>query len=406
MKAFYYKATDIEGKVSEGTLEAPEREAVITKLQERGLIPIKVFAGEAEKAFVFPLRFGLRSGAVPMAEVVYFTRELADMLKGGVRIERALRILGEATKRKAFERVLKDVRKDVVGGSALNESLAKHPEVFKPIYVNMVKSGESGGSLPDVLARLAEYLDKAQRLRSEIISAIIYPSILTFVSGLSIVVLLVFVIPRFAAIFTDMGAALPLPTVMLLVLSSTIVSYWWLIVLLGASLVAGLILYRKTPSGAAALDAFRLRAPVAGNIYSLMEISRFSRTLGTMLKGGVPMLESISIAGEVLTSNILTLVMRDLYAEVRKGGRIGVFLREKKIIPPLVAEMVTLGEETGRLPEALLHSAETIDRHVDEKIKRLLSFLEPALVLVMGVIVGVVVISMLLAIFSVNDITF
>ncbi|MEE9542342.1 MAG: type II secretion system F family protein, partial [Thermodesulfobacteriota bacterium] len=296
--------------------------------------------------------------------------------------------------------------RDVEGGKALAEALAAHPGVFSKLYVKMVYSGEASGSLEVIFERLVKLLERSLETRGEIKSALVYPAFLTFVSCTSIVILLAFVIPRFASIFTDIGVELPVSTEILLGLSRIVVRYWWLMLLFIFSAVVGCRYYINTPSGKYVWDDFLLRLPVIGGLIQRIEVARFSRTLGTILNGGVPILESLEIVSEIATNKVIVDTIGAVQVKVKRGESIGASLKGNTFIPKVAVEMISVGEETGRLPEILIEMADRFDREVSEHIKRLLSFLEPSLILIMGLIVGSIVVSMLLAIFSINEIPF
>jgi general secretion pathway protein F len=407
MPTFSYKATNTDGGVVNGSIETTEEALVVEKLHELGLIPIRISVekGIASAAFLGDLKSLINR--VTAGEVLNFTHEMASLVKSGVPLDRSLRILINSTDpKRAFREVLNDVHNRVMEGSSLAEALGAHPRVFSRLYVNMVKSGELSGALDNIMERLAGFLENSAELKSHVLSAMIYPAILGLVSCVSILVLLIFVIPRFSSIFADVGAPLPLPTAVLMGISGAVTSYWWVGAICLTIAAAGFRHYIRTPGGRLAWDGLKLRAPVIGPLVQRIEIARFSRTMGTILKGGVPMLQCLDIVKEVAGNIIITNTIGELYGRVKKGEGIGSSLRGKAFIPPLAVEMIAVGEETGRLQEILLDMADTFDKQVREQVKRILSLMEPVLILVMGLIVGAIVVSMLLALFSVNEIPF
>ncbi len=407
MPTFAYRAADPEGRVTEGVMDAEEKAAVARKLQDLGLIPIRISSGrDGASKTVDPLGlFGL--GRISDRDVLAFTKELTSLVRAGIPIDRALRIIKNSLQGKRyFQKVIAGLLRDVVSGASLADALASHPEVFSRLYISMVSAGESSGSLETALERVCSYLERSRELKGRILSAAIYPAVLTVVSGLSIVVLLVYVIPKFAATFKDIGVPLPLPTMALLWVSDLTTSYWWVALIMVA---AALVLFRQyinTPEGSSVWNMFILRAPIVGGLVQKIETARFAQTLGTILKGGVPILKSLSIAKEVASNTVFSRLIGELHARVKRGEPIGNSLRGKEFIPPMAVEMIVVGEESGRLADMLLETAKTLDEQVGEDIKRLLSLLEPALILVMGLIVGTIVVSMLVAIFSINEIPF
>lgn len=406
-KSFIYRATNHDGEIIDGSMDAAEELLVAIKLQELGLIPIHIANKNMAQDERAPDVFDLILKRVSKKEVLNFTKEMSSLLKSGIALDRALKILIENTaSEKAFAGVLSDILRDVEGGRTLSRALASHPGVFSRLYVKMVWSGESSGSLEAVLERLAELLEQTQERMGEIKSALVYPAFLTFVSGASIIILLLFVIPRFASTFSDIGVELPLSTELLLGLSLIVVQYWWLMLFFLLITVLGCRYYIKTPSGIYVWDDLLLRLPVIGRLIQKIEAARFARTLGTILNGGVPILESLAIVKDIATNRVIVDTIGALQVKVKRGESIGASLKGNPFIPKMAVEMISVGEETGRLADILIEMADSFDRQVSEQIKRLLSLLEPSLILFMGLIVGMIVVSMLLAIFSINEIPF
>ena len=406
MESFTYRATNSDGHVVEGSMEGTGELFVAGKLQELGLIPIRIVANDSAQE-ASGLTFGFSLKRVGRGELLAFTKEMSSLLRAGVSLDRGLRILIEnRPSDKPFAKVLREVLRDVVGGASLADAVAVHPKVFSRLYINMVRSGESSGTLEITLARLAEFLERSHEIRGQVKSALVYPAFLSFVSGASIIILLLFVIPKFASTFSDIGVGLPLSTELLLGLSQVVVHYWWLILFFILTAVLGFRHYINSPGGKLVWDDLKLRLPIIGGLVQRIEVARFARTLGTILNGGVPILESLGIVREVAMNRVIVETIGRLQASVKRGESIGGSLKGNKFIPPLAIEMITVGEETGRLPEILIEIADTFDKQVGEYIKRLLSLLEPSLILFMGLIVGSIVVSMLLAIFSINEIPF
>jgi general secretion pathway protein F len=405
MTQFQYRATDLQGKIVEGTIDAGEERAVVLRLQERGLIPIRIGAGGA------PVRAGwsvnvpaLNRGGVRGKDLLVFTQELSTLLAAGMPLDRSLTTLAELTQGAELKKVTGEVLQAVRGGSSLAEALAQHGKIFPPLYVNMVKAGEIGGVLDEVLRRLVEYLNSVQELRDEVRSAMTYPILLTVVGGLSVVILLVFVLPKFASMFADLGQALPLSTRIMLTISDVFTSVWILPAALG--LIGGTYgLYRYLSTGARryALDSWKLRVPVLGHLLRRMEVARFGRTLGTLLRSGVPVLQALDIVREVATNQVIHRAVTETQVGVREGAGMAGPLGRSGAFPPLALQMIAVGEDTGKLDEMLLTTADYFDREVRNEVKRLTSLLEPVMILVMGLVVGFMVISMLMAVFSIND---
>jgi type II secretion system protein F len=406
MGQYQYRATDYQGKIVEGAMEAGEERAVVLRLQERGLIPLRIGAGgttvaPTRAAIALPSLGGKR---VKNKDVLVFTQELSTLLAAGMPLDRSLTTLAELAPGD-LKRVTGEVLNSVRGGTSLAEALAQHPKAFPPLYVNMVKAGEIGGVLDDVLARLVDYLRNVQELRDEVRSAMTYPILLTGVGGVSVTVLLVFVLPKFATMFADLGQALPLSTRMMLGISDMFSSIWTIPAIV--AIVAGSYgLYRYVSTGKRryALDAFKLRMPILGYLLRRMEVARFARTLGTLLRSGVPMLQALDIVREVASNQVIARAVGEVQVGVREGAGMATPLGRTGAFPPLALQMIAVGEDTGKLDEMLLSTADYFDREVRNEVKRLTSLLEPVMILVMGLIVGFMVISMLMAVFSINDI--
>lgn len=407
MAQFQYRATDFQGKIVEGSMEAGDDRSVVQRLREKGLIPIKIGAGSAPaartaKAITLPT-LG-KSKRVKTPELLIFTRELATLLQAGMPLDRSLTTLTQLAQSAELKRVTSEVLESVRGGTALAEAMGAHPKVFPPLYVNMVKAGEVGGVLDQVLNRLVEYLSSAEELRDEVKSALTYPLILVGVGGVSVAILLVFVLPKFASMFADLGQALPLSTRMMLAISDAATSPWSLIgVPVILATLFGLYRYVVT-THRLQYDAFMLRVPIVGNLLRLTEVARFGRTLGVLLRSGVPMLQALDIVRAVAGNQIIAQALNEVQVGVREGAGMATPLARSGVFPQLALQMIAVGEDTGKLDEMLVTTADFFDREVRNDVKRLTRLLEPAMILIMGLVVGFMVISMLMAVFSINDV--
>jgi len=409
MAVYSYKAANASGKVVEGTVESDGEKGVVTELQKMGLIPIRVThqrgKGKSLNADVSALLGSVFKG-VSSKDVMIFTQDLATLLGAGLPVDRALSIMIESAEKEPVREVVGDILKTVQGGGYLSDGLSRHPKVFSTLYVNMVRAGEAGGVLDTVLDRLGEFLENAQDLKDYLKSAIVYPLFLVFVGGISIIVLLTFVIPKFSVIFSDMGQAIPLSTRFLLGLSDILRTYWWLILGGIGGAYYALRRYLRSPVGRLRFDEKKLSFPVARELIKKIEVARFARTLGTLTKSGVPILQALKLVKEIVSNRVIASAMDTVYDRVKEGDRLSKPLSESGIFPSLAIQMITVGEETGRLDAMLIKVADNYDKMVKNTIKRLISFLEPAMILFMGLIVGFIVISMLMAIFSVNEMPF
>ncbi len=406
METYYYQASDRTGKIVTGTMEDNNESAIIDRLQEMGLYPMRVSKQAVEESgLVKPIRISL-GRKIRLKDVMTFTQQFGSLLEAGLPLDRSLSILSEVTEKDSMKEVIRDVLSNIRGGSSLSDSLAKHPKVFSPLYTNMVKAGEAGGVLEPVIARLAEYLENSQRIMEEVRSALIYPAILTFVGGGAVAFLLTFVIPKFTQIFKEMGQNLPVPTVILLSVSNGLREYWWLMSGLILIISFGLRSYIKTEAGRLWWDSLILKLPLFGQLLQKTAVSRFARTLGTLLNSGVPILQALNIVKESIGNNVIAKGVSTIREDVKRGKGIAKPLRDSGVFPPLAVHMMVVGEETGKLDEMLIKVADRYDSETRIAIKRLLSLLEPGMILFMGMIIGFIIVAILLAIFSVNEIPF
>jgi general secretion pathway protein F len=409
MPGYSYKVADTSGKIIKGTLKAEDETGAVRILQKQGYIPIRIQLmedgpGVAESRLTRWLSSLL--ARVSSKDVMVFTQDLAVLLGAGLPLDRALSILIDVVEKDRIKGIIDDVLKLVQGGAYLSDAMAKHPEAFSDFYINMVKAGEIGGVLPDVLNRLGLSLESSQELRDFIISAMIYPLFLVLVGGASLVVLLTFVIPKFSVIFSDMGTALPFSTKILLTLSTGLKNWWWLIPVGIAAVLFLYDRYSRTPNGRLRLDRLKLRLPLMGDLITKVETVRFARTLGVLLKSGVSILMALELVRATIANRVVADAMKLVHARVKEGDRLSKSLEEAGILPALGLQMIIVGEESGRLEEMLSQVAGSYEKSVKETVKRLTALLEPVMILFMGLVVGFVVISMLMGIFSMNDIPF
>jgi type II secretion system protein F len=403
MGTYEYKAVDGSKRLIQGSLEATDERMVVGWLRERGQYPIRIARADA------PADASGRTGRMRLEgrpsrdEVVTFSQQFHAMLAAGIEVDRSLAILQELAETPRMQRLIRQILTDVQGGRSVADSLAKHPRVFSRFYVNMVKAGETGGVLEATLGRLAAFLESAKAIRSEILSALLYPSLVIVVGGGAVVVLLNFVIPRFGKLFTESGQMLPVSTQLLLSLSHFTASYWWIALGVLALLTLGGRGYIQTEEGRVAWDRALLALPGIGRVIREIEMARFTRTFGTLLQSGVPVLTALRIVAETISNAVIAQALPPLIERVKRGEGIASSLKASGVFPPLAVHMTKVGEETGKLQEMLLRVADSYDTHVRISIKRLLSLLEPVLILAMGLVVGFIVVSMLLAILTMSD---
>lgn len=397
MAMYSYTATTFEGNIVEGVVEAPDERSAVEKIRNSGIIPVRISvpATSAKK------KFSLRSSR---GDLLTFTTELSALLSAGLPIDRSLNILSGISEGERMKEVINSVLTGIRGGSSFSESLQKHPDIFPKLYISMVRAGETGGVLDIVLDKLNEFLETAKELRDSVVSAMVYPLILTLTGGISIVILLTFVIPRFSAIFDEIGGVLPFSTRFILGISVTLRSYWWMFFPAIIAVVLFFRAYGRTERGANTLDELKLK--LLGDVVTKLETARFCRTLGTLLRSGVPLLQALSNAKEVIGNRIIAGNIDAITKNVREGKGIAAPLMDAGIFPRLALSMIKVGEETGQLDTMLLKVAATYEKGLRDAVKRFMSLLEPAIILAMGIIIAFIVVSMLMAVFSILELPF
>jgi general secretion pathway protein F len=401
MPVFVYKAADRRGQTVDGVMEAPDARAVVERLHKEAYYPIRV-APHAERTSW--LAVGGGSSRVRQRDLLALTQQLATLFEAGLPLDRALSIMQELAGSPRIRTIVTDLLHSVRGGASFSEALAKHhPRPFSRLYINMVRAGEKGGVLEVSLRRLAEFLEARAAFNEAVVSALAYPLVITTVGAGAIVFLMTFVIPRFATIFDDLGQTIPLPTQILLTVSAALQTYWWVGAI--AALVAALAwrVWTANPEGRLAWDRTLLRLPIVGALTMKVETARFARTLGTMLRSGVPVLGAMGVVGDMMSNQAVGVAVSRLADGVKRGGTIATGMQQHGTFPALAVHMVRVGEETGRLEEMLLKVADTFETDVRTELKRVLGLLEPAIILGMGVLVAFIVVAMLLAIFSINE---
>ena len=401
MAEFTYEAIDQQGRRITGTNNAATQDEVVDSLISRGLQPVQV-----KKLHSFETFFELKRKRFTIDDILYFTSELADLLEAGVPLERSLTILADATDKKDVRKLIISVRDSIHGGKSLSEAIGKYPDIFDKLYVNMIKVGEMGGVLPGVLKRLGDFMERSRQIRKFIISSSIYPSILAFVGLVSVFILVTFVVPKFGQIFQDLNQPMPFMTKLILDVSLFIQNWWWLIFSVAALIFLLFRFQIRKPEGRAWWDEFKLKLPMAGKFIRQVELGRFARTLGTLLESGVPILKGISLAGEVVSNSLIKKAVQDLYRGVRQGRSLSLLMRKSDIFPSLMIHLVSVGEETGGLAKMLIKIADDFDDQVQSETKIFLNMLEPVTIVVMGIVIGGIIMSMLLAIFGINDVSF
>ena len=401
MPVFTYRAADRRGQTIDGVMEAVDARAVAEQLRKDSYFPIKV-APQSERSSLLSLGGG--SSRVRQRDLMAMTQMLATLFEAGLPLDRALSILEELAPSARVRTIVSDLLRSVRGGSSLSEAMAKHhPRPFSRLYINMVRAGEKGGVLEISLRRLAEFLEARAAFNEAVVSALAYPAVILTVGTGAISFLMTFVIPRFAVIFKDLGQAIPLPTQILLEISGAVHDYWWVGLLGALAIVLAWRVWTSSAEGRLSWDQLILRLPLVGQLTLKVETARFARTLGTMLKSGVPVLGAMAVVGDMMSNQAIGGAVTRLADGVKRGGTIAAGMKEHTTFPALAVHMVRVGEETGRLEEMLLKTADTFETDVRTEMKRVLGMLEPIIILGMGVIVAFIVVAMLLAIFSINE---
>jgi general secretion pathway protein F len=400
MATFFFRAVASDGKLRTGSLTGETDKVVARELRRQGLTPI--YVGMDQKS-----SFELKLPAFTRGrrrDVLFFTQELSTLLNAGVPVDRALTISGELTEHPQFRFIILDVLRVLKGGKSLADSLAVHPRYFSDLYINMVRAGEASGSLAAVFERLAEFERSRDELRNYIISSMIYPGLLTLVGLGSIFVLLNFVVPRFAAVFAESHMKIPLPTLIMLEASRIVQAYGWMA---AAALVVTAVIFRgyiRTTVGRLWWDTMRLRVPLLGDALRKAETARFARSMATLVANNVPLVQSIGISGAILNNRKISGALAEVAQGVKRGEGIAGPVRKAAVFPPLAGHLLMVGEETGRLDHMFARMADIYESDTRSAIKRFTSLFEPLVILVMGVMVGALILSMLLAITSINEV--
>ena len=405
MTLFVYKAVTREGEVVEEHLEAENEQALIKALQLDGMMPIKVSPASSNPLYL--LKLGKDPNKLPQKDILLFTSELETLLGAGLPLDKSLLVLMDLTEDNAkLNKMISQVLEGVKGGSTLANALEAQTNVFSKFYLNMIRAGELGGSLEDVLSRLAEYLERSKELKDTVGTALIYPTILLVMSVASIFMMLIFVVPQFTEMFESAGKELPLSTQVVVGLAEFLQKYWWVII----SAVLFLMVYVNyqmiDPVRKKRWDSRILQLPLVGKIILNMETANMSRTMGTLLGNGVSILTALTIVQETVGNLVLAEAVGEAAGKLKQGQNMSAALVESNQFPKLAMQMIKMGEETGRLEEMLLRVANIYDKQLRVAITRMLALLEPALIISLGLIIAGIIVSILMAILSVNDLAF
>lgn len=402
MALFRYRAVNANGEVVEGSWEADNQAAVVTRLRVQGMIPIRVEASTRSlpHAGVRPVR----GKALSHEQIFILTQELASLVKAGIPLDRTLDILLSIAEHPALVAVMTDVREQLRGGAGLAAALEAQHGVFSPFYLSMIRAGEAGGSLDGVLQRLAEHLQRSKALRENVQSALVYPAILVFAAGVSVTILLTVVVPQFQQLFADMGQSLPLATQIVIAVGDFLRHWGWLLVL---GVVLGVIWQKRRlqlPGPRLRWDAWLLTWPLFGDLLRKLETARLARALATLLGNGVPILQALTITQGIVSNHYLARILSEVAEAVKQGRTLHEPLRELGGYPKLAVQMIRVGEESGQLEQMLAQVADTYDLETQATIKRLLTLLEPVLILGLAVLIAGIIMSILVAILSLNEV--
>ena len=399
MPTFQYKAKTRGGELVSGSLAAGDRRAALAELGKMGFFPLAVDSTDSEQG-------GAQKGRrarVKSRDVLMFTQQLSSLLRSGMSLSQALGTLERRSQRKALGSILGELRNGIVQGETLSDSLAKHPRIFSRFFVNLIKAGEASGSLDEVLLRLGKHQEQMAEVREKVLGALLYPLIIVGVGIITIVFFMLVMVPKFAAMFKEMGSTMPLPTRILIGISDGFVSYWWIGVLLIAAAVSAYRIRVRTPEGKLALDVLKLRLPVFGNILMANALAQFARTLATLLENGVPVLSALQIVEDTMTNRVIANEIREARTRVTDGTSISQPLSKGKVFPPLLIDMLAVGEESGEVVAALKNIAETYEQELSRMLKIFTTLLEPVIIIIMAIVVGGIVISILMAVFSITS---
>jgi len=396
MPIYKWEGKTAKGAVKKGEMEAPSEAAIRIHLRQQNIIPTKISSKRKEITISLPFF----KKKVNQRSVAIFTRQLATMIDAGLPLVQSLEVLSSQQDNKVFKNIIREIKEDVEGGSTFAGALKKHPAAFNELYTNLVVAGEEGGILDTILIRLATYIEKAEALKKKVKSALIYPATIVTVAVAVVMILMIFVIPVFETMFASAGQSLPLPTLIVLTMSKMIKKY---IIIFIPALILFFFLFKKyyqTQNGRAVVDRLLLKLPVFGPLFRKIAVARFSRTLGTLVSSGVPILDGLSIVSRTSGNRAIEIAIMNARASIREGETIAEPLNRSALFPPMVIQMIAVGESTGALDSMLSKIAEFYEEEVDVAVANLTSLLEPMLMVFLGVVIGGVVIAMYLPIFN------
>ncbi|MBI2090355.1 MAG: type II secretion system F family protein [Deltaproteobacteria bacterium] len=400
MPVFLWEGKTAQGKVMKGEMEAANQAAVLARLRSQRIQPIPTRVREKGKGLEKELTIPGFGPKVTAHDVMLFTRQFATMIDAGLPIVQGLEILSQQSESKTFRNIIRDIKQDVEGGFTLADALKKHPKAFDDLYVNMVAAGEVGGVLNTILNRIAMFIEKSNRLKKKVKGAMIYPCTIVVVAVAVVTVLLLYVIPVFAELYGGMGKALPAPTQITINLSNWFRAYFFYMVVVLVGIGVAIRMYYKTPQGRMTIDGIMLKTPIIGDLLRKVAVARFSQNMSILLTSGVPILDGLAITAKTAGNKVVEKAIMDARVSISQGKTVAEPLTESKIFPPMVCQMVAIGENTGALDAMLKKVADFYEEEVDNSVANLTSLMEPMIMVVLGVILGGLVISMYLPIFQ------
>jgi len=402
MPEFSYKAKLTSGSTTAGTIEAPNQRSAMDKLKSQNMIVMEIT--ESSKSPLDALnKYNPFAPKTKSKDIVLFSRQLSTLVSAGVPLVQGLTILGEQIENPAFKTVIEKVREDIEGGVTIADALGKHPDSFTDLYVSMVRAGEVGGILDTILERLSNYLEAAEALKSKIKGAMMYPLVVSIIAGAVTIFLLVGVIPTFKEVFAGFGAELPAPTQVLINISEGLQKYFWAVIVVPILAFVGFKQIRKTEWGLNYFDEKALKLPMFGILLRKVAVAKFTRTLGTLVRSGVPILQALDTVARTSGNKVVEKAIYSARESIREGERISDPLKRSGVFPPMVIQMISVGEETGNLDIMLTKIADFYDQEVDVAVKGLTSMIEPIVIVVMGVVIGSIVICMFMPMFEMSQ---
>ena len=399
MSLYRYSAKDLSGKKFVGEVEAIDEKALVSTLQGQGLVPIEIKERNTQSRVTIE-KVLPKTGGVSSSEIVGFTRQLSTMISAGLPLTDALVILEKQTKNKHLARVLAEIVADVEGGTSLSQAFGKHPKIFDVIYIRLVEAGETGGVLDKVLNKLAESLEKEREFKSKTKGAFIYPAIVVVVMILVVSIMMIFVIPKLTSLYTEIGASLPLPTRILIFLSNFMRSFWWLLIMIIIVGIYSFKVFAKTPRGSMLVSNFVLRLPIWGKIRKTLVLAQFTRTLGLLIGSGIPIITALKVVADLLATPSYKEGIEFAISRVERGSPLYQPLATNPDFPPIVGQMVRVGEETGKMDEVLVRLSVYFEAESENLIRNLTTALEPVILVVLGLGVGILVLSIILPIYN------